>query len=131
MPAASSRSRRAPREPPHIPLPKRCAARPRRAGSCRRSSSPRSARAGLGVEAGPPEARVLVGARALLAAHGVPVDAALDEKCRKLAEAGLSLAWVAEAGRCLGALAVADTPRSDARAKPWRACVPSVSPSAS
>jgi Cu2+-exporting ATPase len=76
---------------------------------------PRRARAGLGVEAGPGAARVLVGARALLAEHGVAVPAALEERGRKLAEAGLSLAFVAHAGRPLGVLGVSDALRPDAR----------------
>jgi heavy metal translocating P-type ATPase len=75
---------------------------------------PRVARAGLGVEAGAPEDRVLVGARALLEAHAVTVDAALEEQGRKLADLGLSLAWIAHGGRALGLVGVADVPRADA-----------------
>ena len=78
--------------------------------------APRVARAGLGVEAGPPERRVLVGARALLTEHGVAVEPALEEAGRKLGELGLSLAWVAEGRRALGAIGVADAIRADARA---------------
>jgi heavy metal translocating P-type ATPase len=77
---------------------------------------PRLARAGLGVEAGPAADRVLVGTRALLEEHGAEIPAPLDEEGRKLAELGLSLAWVARAGRALGVLGVADALRPDARA---------------
>jgi heavy metal translocating P-type ATPase len=76
---------------------------------------PRLARAGLGVEAGPPGERVLVGTRSLLAEHGVSVAGALEEQGAKLAELGLSLAWVAQAGRVLGVVGVADVLRGDAR----------------
>jgi cation transport ATPase len=73
---------------------------------------PRVARAGLGVEAGPPEARVRVGTRTLLREGGVAVEPALEEAGAKLAEAGLSLAWVARGPRALGVVGVAGAPSS-------------------
>jgi len=76
---------------------------------------PRVARAGFGIEAGPPGECVLVGTRALLDAHDVEVSAALAEEGAKLAEGGLSLAWVAQGGRPLGVVGVADALRGDAR----------------
>jgi Cu+-exporting ATPase len=57
---------------------------------------------------------VLVGTRALLAGQGVDLEPPLAERARKLAERGLSLAFVARAGRALGVVAVADAPRADA-----------------
>jgi Cu2+-exporting ATPase len=75
---------------------------------------PRVARAGLGVEAGPVDGRVRVGARALLREADVAVDADLEEAGGKLAEEGLSLAWVAHGSRALGVLGVADALRDDA-----------------
>jgi Cu2+-exporting ATPase len=75
---------------------------------------PREVRPGLGVEAGGGSARRLVGARALLDQHDVAVDPALEEAASKLADRGLSLAWVARGGRALGVIAVADPLREDA-----------------
>ncbi|MGH7290282.1 MAG: HAD-IC family P-type ATPase, partial [Myxococcota bacterium] len=67
---------------------------------------------GLGIAAG----GRLVGSRALLAAHAVDVPEALERATSAEADTGASLAFVAEAGRVLGALALADLPRADARA---------------
>jgi P-type E1-E2 ATPase len=66
---------------------------------------------GLGVEAG---AR-LCGSAALLAQRGVTLDLELVRAADGLAARGHSLAFVADAGRCLGALALADGVRPDAR----------------
>jgi heavy metal translocating P-type ATPase len=77
--------------------------------------APRVALPGRGVEAGPAGAQVVVGTRDFLAERGTAIDAELEETGRKLGERGLSLAWVAEAGRALGVIAVADAIRADAR----------------
>lgn len=76
---------------------------------------PRRTWPGRGVAAGEGDARLLVGSRALLEAHDVDVDPALAEAGGKLAERGLTLAWVAEADRALGVVGFADPPRLDAR----------------
>jgi heavy metal translocating P-type ATPase len=67
---------------------------------------------GLGIAAG----GRLVGSRALLASRAVDVPDALERAASAEASAGASLAFVAENGRALGALALADLPRADARA---------------
>ena len=67
---------------------------------------------GLGVEAG----ALLCGSRALLEARGVALDPALAAAAQEAASEGASLAFVAESGRALGALALSDTIRGDARA---------------
>jgi len=76
--------------------------------------APRVTHPGLGVEAGEGGARLLVGARRLLAANAVEISAELDEAAAKRAERGLALAWVAEGREALGVVAIADTPRADA-----------------
>lgn len=85
-----------------------------RLGAPLASLEPRLARAGLGVEAGPPEARVRVGTRALLRESHVAVEPALEEAGAKLAAEGLSLAWVARGGAALGVVGVSDALREDA-----------------
>jgi Cu+-exporting ATPase len=70
---------------------------------------------GLGVEAGEGESCLRVGSRALLASARVAVGPELLEEAAKLADRGLSLAFVAEGSRAVGLLAVCDPPRADAR----------------
>jgi len=73
---------------------------------------------GRGVEArfGPDDADPLrVGSRQLLEDAGVTPDPVLEELAAKLAERGLSLAWVARGNRVLGVIAGADPLRDDAR----------------
>jgi len=77
--------------------------------------SPRHARPGRGVEAGRSAARRLVGSRAWLREHAIPIDASLEEAGAKLAAQGLTLAWVAEGARALGVVGLADPPRKDAK----------------
>jgi len=79
-------------------------------------AEPRRTLPGRGVEAATGEARLLVGSRSLLAEHGVAVDPAVEEAASKLAERGLSLAWVARGSRALGVAALGDPPRADAHA---------------
>jgi Cu+-exporting ATPase len=87
--------------------------------------TPRRVVAGRGVIAGAEDGsgvgpQILVGSRALLEEHRIPIGAALAEAAQKAAERGESLAWVAwrEAGRAqtLGVITLADPPRADARA---------------
>jgi len=70
---------------------------------------------GRGVVAGTGDARLLVGSRALLEEHGVAADPVVEEAAAKLAERGLSLAWIARGSRALGIAALADPARPDAR----------------
>ncbi len=73
---------------------------------------------GRGVEArvGPGATNVLrVGARAWVESTGARPDAALAEAADKLAERGLSLAWVARGSRVIGLIAGSDPVRDDAR----------------
>lgn len=73
---------------------------------------------GRGVEArrsGPDDAPLRVGSRPLLDAGGAVPDPILEEAAAKLAERGLSLAWVAHGRRVLGVIAGADPLRPDAR----------------
>ena len=67
---------------------------------------------GLGIAAG----KRLVGSRALLEQQSVTLPQALARAAEAEAATGASLAFVAESGVALGALALADLPRSDARA---------------
>jgi Cu+-exporting ATPase len=76
--------------------------------------TPRRTLAGRGVEAGGGPERLRVGTRAWLEAEGVGIDAELAETAEKLAERGLSLAFVARGLRALGVVALSDPPRSDA-----------------
>jgi len=69
--------------------------------------------AGKGVEALVEGRRVLVGTPALLADHGVPVDAHL-EAAAALASAGRTVAWVAVDGEVEGLLGLADTVKPEA-----------------
>jgi heavy metal translocating P-type ATPase len=66
---------------------------------------------GLGLESG---ARLL-GSRALLAARGVALEPELDAAARADARCGASLCFLVEDGRALGAFALADVPRPEAR----------------
>jgi Cu2+-exporting ATPase len=77
--------------------------------------APRRSLAGRGVVAGEGAEQVLVGSELLLADHGLAPDAGWRERARAHGAAGRSLAWVAREGRVLGALVLADAPRSDAR----------------
>jgi Cu2+-exporting ATPase len=76
----------------------------------------RRALPGLGVEAG----SRLCGSRALLEARSVDVDAPLDAAARASADKGASLVFVADGGKALGVLALADRLRADARASVQR-----------
>ena len=94
------------------------------AGVAAEEITPRRVVPGRGVIAGGADGgggadpQILVGSRALIEAHGIPIDAALEEAAQKAAERGESLAWVArrEAGRAetLGVITFADPPRADA-----------------
>ena len=66
---------------------------------------------GSGVESG----SRLCGSRALLAARGIAVDAALEAAARAEAARGASLAFVADGGSALGVVVLADSLRPDAR----------------
>jgi P-type Cu2+ transporter len=66
---------------------------------------------GLGIEAG----ALACGSRALLAARGVALEAELEERVADAAAAGDSLAFVADGGKALGALALGDRLRPGAR----------------
>jgi len=76
---------------------------------------PRRTLPGRGVEAGEGAGRLLVGSRALLEQHAIRVPAELGEAGAKLADRGLTLAWVARGADALGVLALSDPPRADAR----------------
>ncbi|MGH0031624.1 MAG: heavy metal translocating P-type ATPase [Myxococcota bacterium] len=73
----------------------------------------RRAVAGRGVVAGEGADRLLVGSRDLLRDEGVRVPPALEQAAAKLAERGLSLAWVARGDAALGVAGAADPPRAD------------------
>lgn len=73
---------------------------------------------GRGVEAD--GGRLRVGSRAFLAERDTPVPAELEEAGAKLAERGLSIAYVALAGRTLGVVGLTDPPRDDARSAVMR-----------
>jgi heavy metal translocating P-type ATPase len=77
----------------------------------------REARPGLGVVAFANDASVplAAGAEALLRELAVPIPAGLAERVSPLAQRGASLVWIAEGKRVLGALALEDAPRDDAR----------------
>lgn len=75
----------------------------------------RRALAGRGVVARGPHGTALVGTRALLEEHGIAMDRAVERAAARAAERGASLAWVAEAGRALGVVALVDPVRPDAR----------------
>jgi Cu+-exporting ATPase len=70
---------------------------------------------GRGVEAGPRDAPLRVGTARWLAASGVALPPALEEAAARHAAQGLSVCFVAEGARALGALALSDPPRADAR----------------
>jgi Cu2+-exporting ATPase len=71
--------------------------------------------AGRGVEAGDGAAPLRVGTAHWLAECGVALPPELLEAAEKLSERGLTLCYVAEGGRALGALALSDPLREDAR----------------
>jgi len=72
----------------------------------------RRTRPGLGVEAG----ALACGSRALLAARGVVISPELEADACAAASAGSSLAFVADGGKALGAVALADPLRAGAQA---------------
>ncbi len=74
----------------------------------------RRTRPGLGVEAGAGPEAVRVGSRRLLEEAGLKLPPALDERARKHAAAGASLAFVARGDAVLGAVSFVDPPRADA-----------------
>jgi Cu2+-exporting ATPase len=85
------------------------------AGATFRECTSRRTLPGRGVEADVDGEWLLVGSRELLTERGVAVEAALEEEGAKLAERGLSMAWVALGPAALGVVALADLPRVDAR----------------
>ena len=91
----------------------RTAARGR--GVAVRELARRQTLAGRGIEAGDLSTPVRVGTARWLAECGVEMPPELAEAADKLAERGLSLCFVAEGPRALGALALCDPPRADAR----------------
>jgi Cu2+-exporting ATPase len=76
---------------------------------------PRRTRPGLGVVAGEGDSELRVGSSALLDEVGLMRAPELRESAAKLAERGLSLAWVSRGDRVLGVVALSDPPRPDAR----------------
>ena len=74
----------------------------------------RRARPGRGVVAGDGPETLLVGSKKLLADHGVAVSGIVAERAAAAARRGDGLAFVARAGRCLGAIAFVDPLRDDA-----------------
>ncbi len=72
--------------------------------------------AGLGAEAAVGGEAVRVGSRRWFESLGVEIPTGLDEQARAAAERGLTLVWVARAGRAVGALAIADVVRPEAAA---------------
>ncbi len=87
-----------------------------RRGAALRELSPRRVLPGRGVEAGDGSALVLVGSAILLEERGVAIRRELQEAAGKAAERGASVAYVAQGGRVLGALALVDALREDAPA---------------
>jgi Cu+-exporting ATPase len=71
---------------------------------------------GFGVAAWLDGEPVLVGRDRLLADRGVPIDEALRREADARRSAGETVVFVARGGRCLGLVALADTPRPDAAA---------------
>lgn len=71
---------------------------------------------GYGVTARVEERRVLVGSRALLAEQGVGWTDAIDRRTRDLEGQGHTVVPVAVEGEVAGLIALADTPRPEARA---------------
>jgi Cu+-exporting ATPase len=69
---------------------------------------------GHGIDAMTADGRVLLGNRTLMDARGVEVDA-LAAPARALAESGKTVVFLAHGGQALGALAVADALRAEAR----------------
>ena len=69
---------------------------------------------GQGIDAMTADGRVLLGNRTLMDARGVEVDA-LAAPARALAESGKTVVFLAHGGQALGALAVADALRAEAR----------------
>lgn len=59
---------------------------------------------------------VLVGGRRLLLESSVPIDPHLETAAETLSESGLTVAWVAAAGRAIGVFGLADVERPVARA---------------
>jgi heavy metal translocating P-type ATPase len=70
---------------------------------------------GRGVIAGEGESALRVGSLSHLEEAGLRPAPELAEAADKLGERGLSLAWVAEGSRVIGAIALSDPPRADAR----------------
>jgi cation transport ATPase len=84
-------------------------------GIAPRELARRETLAGCGVEAGDREAPLRVGARRWLESCGVAIPRELAEQAAKWSERGLLVTFAAEGARAVGALAVSDPPRDDAR----------------
>ena len=68
---------------------------------------------GRGLDAQVAGRAIQIGSRRMMQERGIPL-ADLDERAIALEEGGMTVMWVAEAGRTLGLVAVGDTPRPGA-----------------